>query len=475
MGLPSRPRLPDPRLADAAYSQVPHFREWAHFVIDTRRWDRKVSRLEDSRKASSPEILKRAIEVVKRAAAVDTGAIEGLYQTDRGFTFAVATEAAAWQALSAQKGPEFQRMFESQLAAYDLVIDLATKRLPVAEAWIRSLHAELCIGQDTYRALTELGFQNLPLPKGQYKTLPNHVLKADGEVHAYAPVDFTPAEMHRLCEEIRSEAFEAAHPALQAAYAHYALAVVHPFADGNGRVARALASVYTYRSASVPVLILSEHRSDYLQALEASDAGNAQSFVDFVLERTLDAIYLVNESIRTAAAPVLDESVAAIKGLYMTKGGFSHTHVDAAGYALVGLFARELGTVLKSLDTATFEWALEPLDPRSVGVSPAATHRFPVSKGRKGWRLRVTSKAPARADIVRSFSLEVPTDCARDDDLIVRCVETQDTVEARMNDLVPQPTGTIEMRIRLAVERILAYALAELRDKASAALHRSGY
>ena len=46
------------------------------------------------------------------------------------------------------------------------------------------------------------------------------------------------------------------HPAVQAAYAHYALTAIHPFADGNGRLARTVASVFLMRSAGVPLFLV---------------------------------------------------------------------------------------------------------------------------------------------------------------------------------------------------------------------------
>lgn len=85
-----------------------------------------------------------------------------------------------------------------------MVLDFATQKAPVAEAWIRQLHAEMCRSQDTYLVQTPKGPQTQELPKGKYKYLPNHVRGRDGDVHAYAPVDMTPEEMHRLCEELRS-------------------------------------------------------------------------------------------------------------------------------------------------------------------------------------------------------------------------------------------------------------------------------
>src|SRR5712692_2610491 len=147
--------------------------------------------------------------------------------------------------------------------------------------------------------------------------------------------------MARLVRELRSEAFLAAHPILQAAYAHYAFVVIHPFADGNGRVARALASAFTYRATSMPIVILSEHKNLYLDSLEAADQGNYQAFVSFMQDRSLETMKLVEESLRSALSPPAEETLAAIQQLYVTRGGFTHEEVDAAGRSLVALFSEE--------------------------------------------------------------------------------------------------------------------------------------
>ena len=220
---------------------------------------------------------------------------------DRGFTFTVALETATWEAALEKKGEYVKSLFEAQLHAYDFVLDLATKAEPISEAAIRALHVEVCRAQSTYRVITSLGPQEQSLPKGQYKTLPNHVRTRKGTDHSYAPVDVTPAEMARLTVELRSDEFLGAHPVIQAAYAHYCLVVIHPFADGNGRVARALASAFTYRAISMPIVILSEQREIYLNALESADVGDYQTFVDFMLARSLDTIGLVSESLRSVS------------------------------------------------------------------------------------------------------------------------------------------------------------------------------
>ena len=121
------------RRADAAYKPFPSFSEWSSMcLLDTTRWDRYTAELNELRK-TSPDLLPKALEIVKRAAALDTGAIEGLYETDRGFTFTVATEAAYWQAALQQKGANVPALFKSQLDAYDYVVDFATQQVPIAE------------------------------------------------------------------------------------------------------------------------------------------------------------------------------------------------------------------------------------------------------------------------------------------------------------------------------------------------------
>ena len=49
----------------------------------------------NAQKAPLSDHWKRAVDIVLRATAFDTGAIEGLYETDYGFTFAVAVQGVA--------------------------------------------------------------------------------------------------------------------------------------------------------------------------------------------------------------------------------------------------------------------------------------------------------------------------------------------------------------------------------------------
>jgi Fic family protein len=445
---------------DAAYKPFPTFAEWASRTsVDTVRWDRYNASLKE-KSDLSPEVFGRAREIVKRAAALDTGAIEGLYEVDRGFTFTVAFETAAWEVELAKKGENVRPLFEAQLHAYDYVLDLATKAEPISEAAIRVLHEEVCRAQATYRVMTAVGPQEQTLTKGRYKVLPNHVRTRDGVDHSYAPVDVTPSEMARLVGELRSEAFLAAHPVIQAAYAHYGLVVIHPFADGNGRVARALASAFTYRAISMPIMILSEHKEAYLDALEAADGGRYELFVDFMMARSLDTVTLVNESAQDALAPSAEQSVKHIDSLYFTKGGYTHDEVDTAGTELMKLVHAEFAKAIPKSSTTKLAGKVQ-IASSGAHTLAGPSYRLPLSGGQT-LQISFSTARPAIANITRQYTLSLPKDAGGEDDVQLKRANANDTFIARMDELFPSISGVLRIRVSLFAERVVREMLAEL-------------
>jgi len=461
---------------DAAYRPFPTFAEWAAgTTIDTARWDRSSAELKN-RPASSSDALKRAYEIVKRAAALDTGAIEGLYQVDRGFTFTVAFETAAWEVELARKGENVRPLFEAQLHAYDFVLDLATKAEPISEAAIRKLHEVVCAAQGTYRVMTAIGPQEQPLTKGRYKVLPNHVRTRDGVDHSYAPVDMTPPEMARFVSEMRTDRYLGAHPVTQAAYAHYGLVVIHPFADGNGRVARALASVFTYRAISMPIMILSEQKEVYLDALEAADRGNYQTFAGFMLKSVLDTMTLVSDSFQSALTPSREDSLAAINGPYVRKGAYGDQQVDEGG-------TRLMKALEVALQNEVSKVAVQKIQGKA-GLA-AGTHRTFLQNYRPSHNVgqhlyvELVSIQPSRVQNVSlppsvvssTFDLFVPIDARRQDEYVVRDREGGGDFMVAVDDaLAAVLAGPLQLRIEIFANRVVNELLADLKleiDKAN--------
>jgi Fic family protein len=441
--------------------------------VDEGRWNRYAAQLESVTTAAADQ-LARAREIVRRAAAVDTGAIEGLYPVDRGFTLTVAMQTATWQAALEGKGERARALIESQMEVYERVLDFATGSVEIGEAWIRELHRELCAPQGTYRALTELGFQDLKLPLAQYKVLPNHVLGRDGRIHSYAPVDVTSTEMHRLIGVLRDPLFRTAHPVLQAAFAHYAFVVIHPFADGNGRVARALGSVYTYRSNRVPLLILADNREAYFDALQAADEGNYQPFVTFIENRAIDAMQLVIESHEAAAVPDPRDAAARLRRLYVTRGGYTQQQVDDAGLALLRALYNELDSQAAPVRGEQLQIPLAIGQTVTAGL-PAGYRQPLADGGNRVIHLVMMSAPPGTARIERVIGVAVPDDAATDAGVLVYVPETKLTAEVRLTELVPTPTTSLQFRLQMVAQRILGEAVHSLAEAAAAQFRSSGY
>lgn len=301
--------------------------------VPSDAWASFVALFESARSSASEESLRAALDFALRSAALETGAIEGLYQTSRGITRTVALQGAAWEAALDEIGPDVRGQFEAQLDALEHVLDVVTNSRPITEVWIREMHALVCRNQKTYRVTTTAGVQEHSLRHGEYKTQPNHVLTAEGEMHMYCPPDEVAAEMAALVDQLRADSFGELHAVAQAAYAHPAFVAIHPFADGNGRVARVLASVYFYRHLGIPLVVFSDQQVRYWSALLAADHRDHGPFLRFMEDRAMDTMAMVRDRLREAADP-LGAVGTAVRSLLVANDGLTHAELEACGQRL---------------------------------------------------------------------------------------------------------------------------------------------
>lgn len=191
---------------------------------------------------------------------------------------------AAARAMAAEEDPEALAAAELAAAARaaarpELFEWLITPPLTVAK--VQALHLRVTRDQRTVMGLNAEGRPvYLPMPHGVFKDRPNNPRRPDGRVHEYCPPERVPEEMARLLTLLNEAP---ADPVVRAAWLHHGLSCVHPFADGNGRVARALASAPLV-AAGLPPLQVDERDRErlYLPALRAADAGDLTPFVRFI-------------------------------------------------------------------------------------------------------------------------------------------------------------------------------------------------
>jgi Fic family protein len=146
--------------------------------------------------------------------------------------------------------------------AFDLMKKLAEGRKPIDHIVVQRLHETLT------RGLLE--------GAGKYRTLNVRIAGA-----RKSPPDF--AKIPKLMEDLfTSLSRPKAGTVETAATLHHGFVMIHPFVDGNGRVARLLANLYLVRQGYPPVVLRTEDRARYYECLRRADREDLKPFANFV-------------------------------------------------------------------------------------------------------------------------------------------------------------------------------------------------
>lgn len=156
------------------------------------------------------------------------------------------------------------------------------KERPLTEQFIKELNKIILVKPYWKDAVT---LDGIPTQKkieiGTYKNTPNSVRLKNGEIHEYASPTETPAKMNDLMVWY-NENINKMHPVQLAAEFHYRFVCIHPFDDGNGRVARLLLNYILLRNGCPPVIVKSEDKENYLTALQKADSGDVIALIEYI-------------------------------------------------------------------------------------------------------------------------------------------------------------------------------------------------
>jgi hypothetical protein len=229
--------------------------------------------------------------------AIETGIIERLYHWDRGMTVLLVEQGidasliASGTALGRVGAEHVRDLIMDQQSVVEGIFDFVANRRTLSESYIREMHAAFTRHQETTNAMDSLGrYVQVPLIRGAYKTQPNNPTRPDGSVHDFAPPLIVPDEMERLVAWYQGTEAEGSPPEVVAAWLHHRFTQIHPFQDGNGRVARALASMVFVQAGLFPLLVRDQDRSDYIDALERADDGDLSPLIRLFGERQRAAL-----------------------------------------------------------------------------------------------------------------------------------------------------------------------------------------
>ncbi len=208
--------------------------------------------LYDSWRASKQRLLKSSEANLKnftnrlvRRLSVETGILERLYDLDRGTTEALVVQGFV-EGLVARSSTDIEPsrlidILRDQEAAIQLVMDCVAGNRPLTKGVVHELHAILTRHQETTTAIDQFGTRKeIPLLKGRFKELQNNPRRPDGSVHEYCPPVQIESEMDNLIGWLSKYSSE--DPIIVSAWFHHRFTQIHPYQDGNGRVARACAA-----------------------------------------------------------------------------------------------------------------------------------------------------------------------------------------------------------------------------------------
>ena len=253
------------------------------------------------------ESLREFNERLAREWAIETGILEGLYTLDRGITRLLIEQGIDKSLIShdATDGLPAQvaAHIHDQKEAVDWLFEFVKSERPFSESFIKELHALITRSQETASGIDTLGRRvEVPLRRGEYKVRPNNPTLADGSVHAYCPPEQVTIEMERLVEFHDRYTGERVAPEVLSAWLHHRFAQIHPFQDGNGRVARALASLVFLREGWFPLVVHRDQRADYIDALETADRRNlaplVKMFAATQIKAFVNALGIAREALR---------------------------------------------------------------------------------------------------------------------------------------------------------------------------------
>jgi len=148
--------------------------------------------------------------------------------------------------------------------AYDLIEAIAKEKREIDHTAIQRIH--------------EVVTRSIDVDAGKYRI---HNVRITGAIKT--PPDFSKVTylMDDLIAMLKDKD-KKEHPIKTAAFLHHRLVEIHPFTDGNGRVARLLTNLYLLKEGYPPIVLRIKDRKKYYRFLSLADGENLDPFANFI-------------------------------------------------------------------------------------------------------------------------------------------------------------------------------------------------
>lgn len=171
---------------------------------------------------------------------------------------------------------------------YDLIVRLAHEQALISHVSIQQIH--------------EVVTRGILESAGRYRT---RNVRITGAVRS--PPDWK--NIIRDMDELIAVSKESDRPVIDmTAYFHHRFAAIHPFIDGNGRVARLLGNLYLIQHGYPPIVLNQKNRQHYYRALREADNGDLSVFITFIARAVNESLshYLTIAGGKETLVPLLE-------------------------------------------------------------------------------------------------------------------------------------------------------------------------
>ena len=178
----------------------------------------------------------------------------------------------------------------------NMMQEQATSEYPLTETFIRQLHKTI-MREDyvEHRSTPDGKSWHYTVHAGIYKTRPNSVITPSGERFEYASPEETPALMTDLVNWYKEEEEHGVMTPIElASLFHFRYIRIHPFEDGNGRMARLLVNFILLRHGYPMIVVKSTDKDAYLDALIRCDENTGPVPADGAHASLKDIMPFVN-------------------------------------------------------------------------------------------------------------------------------------------------------------------------------------
>ena len=227
---------------------------------DLRRLDDRVGLLREQG-TLTPTTLTRYYGSTRMEQVAESNALEGS-------TLSVGeTEAAVLRGTTLTgHDPEFVRDAQSLNRAFERLARLARNDSPTDLSCVHEVNSIILDGRPRAGEIRD------------------ERVRISGAAHQ-PPKTFAQVDRAMRDWEDWSVRHRTAHPVLRAIVLHCWLTHVHPYLDGNGRTARAIATLELVKGGYPPAIIKRKDRTRYLNSLAQSDESDLRDFAELFIEK----------------------------------------------------------------------------------------------------------------------------------------------------------------------------------------------